>query len=147
MSAALLKVTLKTGVIGATERQKRTVLGLGLKYRQATRTLKDSPAIRGMIHQVKHLIALVKEEKTDPYQGIPEYELGGGEEEIKKGIKEGMEKGIKEGIKEEGKKEIAQTSETRISLAEKKSHKKKAKKTISVKAKKKHPKKTIKKVK
>ena len=73
----MLTVTLKTGVIGATERQKKTVLGLGLKYREATRELKETPAIRGMIYKVKHLVALVEgEKKINPLRAVPEYELG-----------------------------------------------------------------------
>lgn len=52
----MLKVTLKRSVIGANKRQKDTVMGLGLKKLNQTRSLEDTPAIRGMIEKVKHLV-------------------------------------------------------------------------------------------
>ncbi|GEM_PF-21952 len=70
-------ITLEKGVIGATEKQKNTVLGLGLKYRQATHRVKDSPAIRGMIQKVKHLARIITAPPADLLASLPaEYELG-----------------------------------------------------------------------
>ena len=59
-----LKVTLIKGYSGFAQRQKDTVFGLGLKKMGDSRILKDTPAIRGMIHAVRHLVAMevVKEE-------------------------------------------------------------------------------------
>ena len=52
----MIKVTLKKSVIGATKRQRDTVLGLGLKKLNQSKVLEDTPAIRGMITKVNHLV-------------------------------------------------------------------------------------------
>lgn len=54
--ALKLKVTLKRSGIGRPEDQKATLLGLGLTYRGRSRILNDTPAIRGMIRKVSHLV-------------------------------------------------------------------------------------------
>ena len=50
-----LKVTLKKSVIGSTESQ-RTVRGLGLKKIRSSKVLINTPAVRGMIKKVIHLV-------------------------------------------------------------------------------------------
>ena len=52
----MLKVTLKKSTIKSTKSQKQTVRGLGLKKIGQSRVLEDSPAIRGMVLKVEHLI-------------------------------------------------------------------------------------------
>ena len=42
--------------IGRNRAQRATLAGLGLKKMNATRTLEDTPAVRGMINKVQHLI-------------------------------------------------------------------------------------------
>ena len=39
--------------------QRRTLIGLGLNKRHRTVTLEDTPAIRGMIAKVAHLVRVV----------------------------------------------------------------------------------------
>lgn len=39
--------------------QRQTLVGLGLNKLNRTRTLPDTPAIRGMIEKVKHLVRVV----------------------------------------------------------------------------------------
>ena len=51
-----LKVTLKRSVIGSTKEQRDTVIGLGLRKINHSRTLENTPAVRGMIKKVLHLI-------------------------------------------------------------------------------------------
>jgi large subunit ribosomal protein L30 len=41
--------------------QEATLRGLGLNKLNRTRTLKDTPAVRGMIAKVKHLVEVVEE--------------------------------------------------------------------------------------
>ncbi len=41
--------------------QTATLIGLGLNKMHRTRTLEDTPAIRGMIEKVKHLVRIVDE--------------------------------------------------------------------------------------
>lgn len=36
--------------------QRATLVGLGLNKRHRTRTLEDTPAVRGMINKVRHLV-------------------------------------------------------------------------------------------
>jgi len=42
--------------IGYSKRQKATIRALGLKRLEDTVEQEDTPAIRGMIHKVKHLV-------------------------------------------------------------------------------------------
>ena len=53
---ANLKITLVRSPIGAKPKQKATVQALGLRKLHATVMQKDNPAIRGMVHRVRHLI-------------------------------------------------------------------------------------------
>jgi len=41
--------------------QRQTLIGLGLNKMGRTRTLEDTPAVRGMIRKVSHLVAVVEE--------------------------------------------------------------------------------------
>ncbi len=54
--ALKLKVTLVRSPIHREQSQKDTVRGLGLRRLHHTRVLEDSPAIRGMILKVQHLV-------------------------------------------------------------------------------------------
>lgn len=52
---------IQTGsAIGRQDYQRATLVGLGLNKIRATRTLKDTPAVRGMIEKVKHLVKVVE---------------------------------------------------------------------------------------
>jgi large subunit ribosomal protein L30 len=51
-----LQVTLKKSVIGSNQSQRATVVGLGLKKLNQTRILNNTPAIRGMVKKVIHLV-------------------------------------------------------------------------------------------
>lgn len=52
----MIKVTFTGSAIGCTERQRQTLRGLGLKRRERSVMLKDSPAVRGMVRKVAHLV-------------------------------------------------------------------------------------------
>ena len=52
----MLKVTLKRSTIGCTQKQISTVRGLGLRRLNHQRNLQNTPAIRGMIKKVIHLL-------------------------------------------------------------------------------------------
>jgi large subunit ribosomal protein L30 len=43
--------------------QARTLRGLGLGKISRTRTLEDTPSVRGMIRAVQHLVEVVEEKK------------------------------------------------------------------------------------
>ena len=51
-----VKVTLLRSPIGFNRTQAAVVLGLGLRRIRHTVELKDTPATRGMIHKVRHLV-------------------------------------------------------------------------------------------
>ena len=53
---AKLKVTLEKSVNSVTESQRATVRALGLKKISSTAIHEDTPAIRGMIKKVEHLV-------------------------------------------------------------------------------------------
>ena len=42
-------------------KQTATLIGLGLNKMHRTRTLEDTPQVRGMIDKVKHLVRVVDE--------------------------------------------------------------------------------------
>jgi large subunit ribosomal protein L30 len=58
--AAKKKATLKVTQIGSPIRrrgdQRATLVGLGLNKMHRTRELEDTPAVRGMINKVHHLV-------------------------------------------------------------------------------------------
>jgi large subunit ribosomal protein L30 len=47
--------------IGRQKYQEQTLIGLGLNKIRRTRTLEDTPSVRGMIAAVKHLVRVVEE--------------------------------------------------------------------------------------
>jgi large subunit ribosomal protein L30 len=51
-----LKVTLVRSTIGFDRKQGKVVRGLGLRRIRHTVEVPDTPATRGMIHKVRHLI-------------------------------------------------------------------------------------------
>lgn len=58
--ATKLEITLKRSVIGRPETQRVTVRTLGLKKTNSTVVHNDSPAIRGMINKVSHLLQVTE---------------------------------------------------------------------------------------
>ena len=54
--AAKLKVTLVRGLAGRPQKQRDTVRKLGLRRREQTVCHDNSPALRGMINRVAHLV-------------------------------------------------------------------------------------------
>ncbi|MGH9256708.1 MAG: 50S ribosomal protein L30 [Vicinamibacterales bacterium] len=57
-SGKTLKVTLVRSTIGFNETQAKTVEGMGLRRIRHTVDLPDTPATRGMIHKVRHLVTV-----------------------------------------------------------------------------------------
>lgn len=51
-----IQITLVRSPIGFNERQKKTVKALGLRRMNQTVTQTDTPAVRGMIQKVIHLV-------------------------------------------------------------------------------------------
>jgi len=51
-----LKVTQVGSPIGREDYQRQTLIGLGLNKLHRSRLLEDTPAIRGMIQRVHHLL-------------------------------------------------------------------------------------------
>jgi large subunit ribosomal protein L30 len=51
-----VKVTLVRSPIGFKNNQAAVVMGMGLRRIRHTVELKDTPATRGMIHKVRHLV-------------------------------------------------------------------------------------------
>ena len=59
--AKTLKVIQTGSPIGRTEDQLATLKGLGLNKRHRSRVLEDTPAVRGMINKVRHLVRIEEE--------------------------------------------------------------------------------------
>ncbi len=49
-------ITQTRSPIGRRKDQRQTLIGLGLNKLNRTRTLEDTPSVRGMINKVKHLV-------------------------------------------------------------------------------------------
>ena len=52
----VLRITLVKSPIGYTQRQKDTVRALGLRRMNHTVEHEDSPAVRGMVAKISHLL-------------------------------------------------------------------------------------------
>ena len=61
-STKRVRVTQTGSPIGRRRDQRETLIGLGLNKRHRTRELEDTPAVRGMIEKVKHLVQVEKAE-------------------------------------------------------------------------------------
>lgn len=57
-SSKALRITYTTSAIGVEEDQKETVRRLGLRRLGQTVEQPDTPALRGMIHKVRHLVTV-----------------------------------------------------------------------------------------
>ena len=55
-SGKKIRVTQIGSHIGRPDVQRETLIGLGLNKRHRTRELEDTPAVRGMIRAVAHLV-------------------------------------------------------------------------------------------
>lgn len=55
-SGKTVKVTQIGSPIGRRGDQRATLIGLGLNKMNRTRELEDTPAVRGMINKVSHLV-------------------------------------------------------------------------------------------
>ena len=53
---ATIRVTQTGSPIGRPDAQRATLVGLGLNKLHRSRVLEDTPAVRGMINRVRHLI-------------------------------------------------------------------------------------------
>jgi len=58
MSGKKVKVTLARSVIGRLRKHKGCITGLGLRRIGSSSVLEDTPAVRGMINQVKYLLTV-----------------------------------------------------------------------------------------
>jgi large subunit ribosomal protein L30 len=56
MADKMLKIKLVRSPIGSTRRHKATIRALGLRHIRQTVELADSPALRGMLAKVAHLV-------------------------------------------------------------------------------------------
>ena len=56
MTKKTLKVTLVKSAISAKADHQATIRGLGLRRMHQSRELEDTPAVRGMITKVAHLV-------------------------------------------------------------------------------------------
>jgi large subunit ribosomal protein L30 len=61
-SEKAIRVTLVRSPIGYTKDQKATVRALGLRRMNQTIEHKDSPAIRGMLNKIIHLVKIEEQE-------------------------------------------------------------------------------------
>ncbi|MDL2225174.1 50S ribosomal protein L30 [Eubacteriales bacterium OttesenSCG-928-M02] len=55
---AKIKVTLKKSQIGSTEKMRKNIQSLGLRKINSSAIHEDNESIRGMIHVVRHLVAV-----------------------------------------------------------------------------------------
>ena len=51
-----IKVTLVKGLRGTIHKHRESVKGLGLRHREHTVEVEDTPAVRGMIRKVSYLL-------------------------------------------------------------------------------------------
>lgn len=61
VKASKIKVFLRKSKSGSTERQRATLIGLGLKKINSSKVLEDTPEVRGMVAKVAHLVSVEEE--------------------------------------------------------------------------------------
>jgi len=61
MAAGKVKVKQVKSAIGYDRRQRATLRGLGLRKLHQVVELEDTPAVRGMINKVVHLVAVLED--------------------------------------------------------------------------------------
>jgi len=59
--AKSIKIKLVKSLIGASETQRKTATGLGLRKKDQIVEHFESPTILGMVNKVSHLVEIVKE--------------------------------------------------------------------------------------
>ncbi len=64
-----LKVTLTRSPIGTSEIQRANIRGLGLRKVGNSRVLENTPAVRGMVKKVLHLIRVEEVQSSGEGQG------------------------------------------------------------------------------
>ena len=45
------------------EKQRQTLIGLGLNKMNKTRELEDTPSVRGMVNKIPHLVKIIEEKR------------------------------------------------------------------------------------
>ncbi len=59
------KKTIKVRQIGSpirrNDKQRRTLIGLGLNKMGRVRELEDTPSVRGMVNKIAHMVEIVEE--------------------------------------------------------------------------------------
>jgi len=60
MTAKTITVKLKKSTITCNDKVKATVRGLGLRKTGSSKTLENTPAVRGMIKKVIHLLEVTE---------------------------------------------------------------------------------------
>jgi large subunit ribosomal protein L30 len=58
-AAGTIKIRMIGSVIGCPEKQRATVVGLGLRRLNQVVERPDTPEIRGMVRKIPHLVAIV----------------------------------------------------------------------------------------
>jgi len=61
MAVKKIKIQLYHSPIGRSLRQKETVKGLGFKKLYQIKEINDTPALRGMVNKICHLVRIVEE--------------------------------------------------------------------------------------
>ena len=56
-----IKVTQVKSPIARRHDQRETLIGLGLNKMNRTRELEDTPAVRGMVAKIPHLVTIIEE--------------------------------------------------------------------------------------
>jgi len=61
MADKTVKIQQVKSEIGYDRRQRATLRGLGLRKIRQIRELEDTPAVRGMINKVRHLVVVLED--------------------------------------------------------------------------------------
>ena len=63
---AAIRVKLVRGLAGCPEKHRVIVAGLGLKKRDSTKLLPDTPQTQGMIYKVRYLVSWERVDEAPP---------------------------------------------------------------------------------
>lgn len=61
MASKTITIRLKKSIVGCSPKQRIQVIGLGLRKTNSVKTLENTPAVRGMIKKIIHMVEIVNQ--------------------------------------------------------------------------------------
>src|SRR5260370_17244283 len=87
-SGGMVKIKWVVSFISCTDDMRQTIRGLGLRRMHQVVERQDTPAVRGMIHKVRHLVEVVEESNGEEKFKRPERDQQAGAAQARQACRE-----------------------------------------------------------